>query len=128
MADEPEPDTDDADDDNGAETFLNNSGPTKNEMTDKWLPDPVNWLVKTFLDRGDAQAISGIHATAKLNPETSLGELNEEILPEHYQALIGEEGKGWNSHHEEVMALHGKTSDDDDSSGAVKLVAADADE
>lgn len=122
MSEEPEEVEEDV-----AEAFFKSGGPDKNEMTDKWLPGRDHWLVKTFLDRGDAGSIVGIHAAAKLNPETNLEELNDEILPKHYEALVSEDGAGFKNYQSAIEALHGKSSDNDDGSRALQLVAADED-
>lgn len=98
----------------GPAAFRTDSGPDKNKMTDKWLPDSDHWLVKTFLDRGDAGSIVGIHAAAKLNPETNLEELNREILPKHYEALISEDGTGFKNYQSAIEAMHGGGSSDND--------------
>lgn len=107
--------------------FRTDSGPNKNKMTDKWLPGKDHWLVKTFLDRGDAGNVVGIHATAKLNPETSLDELNEEILPKHYEALVSEDGEGFKNYQSAIEAMHGKSSDGGDG-GSISFEAAVAPE
>lgn len=116
-------DTADDGEEEGAQTFMNNTGPNKNKMTDKWLPDADHWLVKTFLDRGDAGRIVGIHATAKLNPETNLDELNEEILPKHYEGLVSEDGAGFENYQNAIEAMHGGGSGEDGQGSAMKLVA-----
>lgn len=123
VEDDPEQEEDDV-----AEAFFRDSGPGKNEMTAGWLPDPAHWLVKTFLDRGDAQAIASIHGLIQLNPETNLDEKLEPALDQYYEALVSEGGTGFQNYQAAIEAMHGKTSDGDKDSSRFEIVAADDDD
>lgn len=119
--------TDDSEE-SGAEAFVPDSGPGKNEMTESWLPDSDDWLPKTFFDRGDAAALAAVKTTIEVNPETDLDEIFEDTLTEYFRALVSENGRGFSAYQRAIESMHGNNPDDaDKESMAVRLVADEKD-
>ena len=124
MSDEP---TDDESTDDVAETFLQDSGPGRDEMASDYLPGDDEWLGKTNLDTGDPAAIAALRNFAEIYPEVDdLQPLIDGALDE---LLIGRTSVGGVSRQEYKDILEGMYGgkSEDGQGTAMQLVAPDDD-
>jgi hypothetical protein len=124
MPDEP---TDDDSTDDVAETFLQDSGPGRDEMAADYLPGDDDWLAKTHLDVGDPAAIAALRNFAEIYPEVDdLQPLIDGALDELLRGRTSVGGMSREEYRSILENMYGGKSGDEQGT-AMQLVAPEDD-
>lgn len=124
MSDEP---TDDDSTDDVAETFLQDSGPGRDEMAADYLPGEDEWIAKTHLDVGDPAAIAALRNLDAMFPEVEdLQPLVDSVLDQLFRGRTSVNGMSRVEYKAILEGMYGGKSDDGQGT-AMQLVAPDDD-
>jgi hypothetical protein len=115
-------------DDDQPEIFRNTSGPDREEMVAKYLPEQDDWESKTILDLSDPAAVAALSNFGTMFPEVDdLQPLIDDFLEHYLKSRTSVGGQARGEFESIFKAMYGQSSDDSERSRTLQLVAADDD-
>lgn len=123
----PEPDTDE-DEEEQPQPIYPQSGPGREDMVSGYLPEKEDWEAKSIIDLSDPAAIAALENFDSMFPEVEdLQPLIDDFLHQYLKTKTSVGGASREEYKEIFQAMYGSSGDGDESSRAMKLVAADED-
>ena len=123
-------DTEEEEEDEGAQPVYPSRGPNKEAMTGEYLPDSDDWVAKSILDLNDPAHISALLQMGDMYPEVDkLQDFIDETVDVFLKAQTSVGGQSREEYRLMIESMHGKTSSDKDGANVVmELMGADNDD